>query len=275
MTLLEALDAWLAQYRVSLTRSAYRGALARFCEAGGISTLDDLRAVKAQDLPELVSRVAGSPATIQQTLSAVRSLYRHLRLEDPTIGFRGPTIGDNVPDWNVLHPGDSQLVLDHLTDPHQRAVLLALVLQGWRVTELCRLTWGQVRQDREHGWVVEWRGKRNKLRTQGIQAAVLEAIQALGEPPAGAKRARAPLLPHPSGRAWTRFEVYNLVTRAGKAAGRRITPHGLRATYISSVISRKGIEAARQLAGHSSLDTTSRYSRWQIVRDDPLTVEDL
>jgi len=271
MTLTQAVEQFVAKHKSKATKDAYRQALARFFAAGGLVTVDQVKVVAPEDLPRLLRALGGSPATVKHTVSVARSFYAHLRAEDtsvvdPTTGFKTPPIGDNVPSWNVLHPGDPAEVLALIEDPHDRAVFLALLLQGWRCSELCALTWGQVRKEQDNRWVVEWRGKRGKQRVQGLQPMVLEAVRALG----GTVKPNAPLLITRSGKPWTRNTVYAVITRYAKLAGKHLSPHGLRATYISSVISRKGIEAARQLAGHSSLATTQRYSRWQITRDDDL-----
>lgn len=258
------------------TQGSYQCALRRFFAVAERGTLAQAKALGESDMPKIVRRLEKKyrPATVALTISAARQFYRALRVDDPELV--NPltdvkiAVPNNVPDWNVLHEGASAELLSKVTDLRDRAVLLCLVIQGWRVSEFCGLTWKNVRQRPDGEHVVQWKGKRKKLRNLRLQKVVLEAIQALG-PPA---RSDAPLVPAPDGRPFNRFEVYNLVKRCAKKAGFNVTPHGLRATYISSVIARKGIEAARQLGGHESIETTRRYSRWKIDEDE-LTVEDL
>jgi integrase len=276
VTLAQAVEQFVARYKPKTTKDAYRRALARYFTAGELATVDQVKAVTPEDLPKVVRRLGGSPATVKHTFSVAKSFYAHLRAEDrsvvdPTVGFKTASIGDNVPSWNVLHPGDPAEVLALITDAHDRAVFLALLLQGWRCSELCTMTWGHLRKEKDGRWVVEWKGKRNRQRVQGLQPAVLEAVRALG----GAVKPNAPLLITAEGKAWTRNTIYAVITKYAKLAGKHLSPHGLRATYISSVISRKGIEAARQLAGHTNITTTQRYSRWVVTRDDDLDPEDM
>ncbi len=276
MTLTQTVEQFLEQYRAKTTQSAYRDALHRFFAAAECVTVDQVKAITFEDIPSVVRHLTCGPASVKHTLSAARSFYGFLRQEDravvdPTLGFKAPSIGDNAPMWNVLHKGEAQEVLAVIKDLHDRAVFLALVMQGWRVSELCALQWKNIRQGQDGEWIVEWKGKRGKQRVQGLQAPVLDAVRALG----GVVKGNAPFLPTPKGEPWTRFEVYGLVTRYAKKAGKRVTPHGLRASYISSIIARKGLDAARQLAGHESADTTSRYSRWTVISDDKRTIEDL
>jgi len=257
------------------TTASYRYAIERFLEAAEVSTLGDLRELK--DLRKAIRALEAKyrPATTASTVSAMRMFYQALQVDDPTWG--NPTVNismpipNNTPEWNVLHQGGVPELLGKVTEPRERAVIFALALQGWRVSELCAMTWKNLRQEKER-WVCEWRAKGKKLRTQAMQPLVLEALRAAG-PKVGPSM---PLCQNRDGEAWTRFEIYNLVTKHTKAVfGHAVTPHGLRATYVSSVIARKGIEAARQLAGHSSISTTQRYSRWQVDADDELTLEDL
>lgn len=275
-TLPQTVEQFLKQYPAKTTQSAYRDALARFFTAAGYTTLDEVKTLTPEGLPRIVRALTCGRATVKHTLSTMRGFYAFLRtedrsVEDPTRGFKTPPIGDNVPSWNVLHQGEAGEVLAVITDKYDLAVFLALIMQGWRVSELCAMQWKNIRQAADGKWVAEWIGKRRKQRVQGLQLAVIDAVQALG----GVVKPQAPFLITLEGKAWTRHQVYGMVTRYAKLAGKRVTPHGLRASYISSVINRKGIEAARQLAGHKSMDTTLRYSRWIVTSDDQRSVEDL
>lgn len=279
-TLEQAVETWISTYPNASTKTAYRHALERFFKAARLDTLVKVRDFRPKDMPA-VGRELGAhfkPASIAQAVIAVRSFYKFLAAEDdafkdPTVDFKSPAIGDNVPEWNVLHQGDPAKLAAAIVDPRDRAVVLALLLQGWRVSAFCKLTWKQFRQEGGRT-IVEYRGKRNKLRTQSIQQPVLEAAEAWA---AGRTEPKDPFVCRDAegSRPLDRFVVYRIVRQYAAELGFRVTPHGLRATYISSAIDRKGIEAARQLAGQENLSTTQRYSRWKIESDDPLTVEDL
>lgn len=280
MTLGEAIDQFLEGYKAETTKVAYYNGLMRFfTEATDMAraTLEDLKDVTPEVFATSVRRMERehAPATVAHTVAALRAFWRYLRtldraFVDPTKEFRSKKY-DNVPTWNVLKEGEAAKMLEEISAPRDRAVFMALVLQGWRASELCKLTWKNVRQEKDGRWVVEWKGKRGKFRIQGLQDAVLEAARAVG----GKVAPNEPFIPRANGKPLTRGIVYGIIAKWAKVFGTKLSPHGLRATYISSVISRKGIEAARQLAGHESLSTTQRYSRWQVTSDDPLTVDDL
>lgn len=256
------------------TQAAYSRAVERFCEAAGITDLDGILTLEhAERVVHTMERDL-KPASIAQTVSAMKQFYRHLRittgtLVNPMLDVR-VHVGDNVPDWNVLHEGETGKLLAMVTKPRDRAVIMGLALQGWRCSELANMTWKNLRQTKD-GWVVEWKAKGRKLRTQRLQDSVLEAIHAIGarESPGDPLIARKGLVP------LTRNNIWVIVTKYSDAFGHHVTPHGLRATYISSVIKRKGLEAAQKFAGHKSMDTTQRYNRWTPDSDDVLTPEDL
>lgn len=269
---------FLEQYREP-TRSAYRTALGRFFVHAGFASVDQaLAATPAQVAPVLrVMERRYKPSTVTQTLVATRRWYEAVRLEspdvvDPTAGQKHRAVRYET-EWNVLHQGDAERLLELVEEPRDRAVLLALILQGWRASELAAMTWGQVRSelvDGEETWFVEWRSKRAKYRRQGLQPLVLEAARAVSP----RQQPADPFIPYAEGEPLSRFQVYYIVRRYAARLGLKVTPHGLRATYTSSVIARKGIEAARQIVGHSDIKTTQRYSRWRIDRDDALTLKD-
>jgi len=271
---------FLSTFDVLATKTAYSASLDRFVAAGGFKSLRDVVSLLPQGFNEIAKQMEASykPGTLQLTVLVVRQFYRHLKSKDPSVV--DPTTEyklkrfDNVPDWNVLHSGDPAKLLALVDEPRDKAVLTALVLQGWRVSELCRLKWGDLREGKDGAVIAQFKAKRNKTRTQGVQEEVLRLAKEW------AGRRTSPSDPficrdEKGNRALTRFVVYQVITKHSKKLGKRVTPHGLRATYISSVINRKGIEAARQLAGHQHIGTTQRYSRWKIESDDQLKVEDL
>lgn len=276
MKLSEAVDDFIARYPKATTQGAYRNALKRFFSVLGTPTLENVKDLSMQDFEKAMYALekAHQPASVAQTASAAKQFYRHLRLtghkfEDPTFGHRGKAV-DNVPTWNVLREGDTPKLLGTIKDPHENAVVLTLAMQGWRVSEFCAMTWSSVRQGRQ-GWEAQFKGKGGKMRSQGMQNVVVIAAQALRLK----QSPTAPFIAKPDGTPYTRQEVYHLVTKHSKAFGQRVTPHGLRATYISWVISRHGIDAAKEFAGHTDIKATQRYSRWAAKRDDQMTPEEM
>jgi site-specific recombinase XerD len=271
---------FLDKHSVRTTQNAYRGALARYFHVAEIKSVAEAK----QMTPPLFAPVLRllerkyKRGTVTQTLIALRQWHQTMSLEDPSVV--DPTAGQKrkspKPEtgWNVLRQGDAARLLEHIESPRDRAVLLALLFQGWRASELAAMTWACVKQEVVEGqltWVAEWYSKRHKHRLQGLQPIVLESALGVCQ----RQQPTDPFIAYDGTTPLSRFDVYNIVQKYTKQAGFKVSPHGLRATYISSVIQRKGIEAARQLVGHEDIKTTQRYSRWKIDRDDVLSLKDL
>ena len=187
--------------------------------------------------------------------------FRHLRI-------RGGGVRGNVPEWNVMQRDELEK-LDRVLAPHprDRAIVRALGLQGWRASELCSMKWEDIRKDKDGDDVVTFVGKGNKVAEMMVQPLVMEAAGQW----AGKRRAGPFIAWTRRGTVLTRQSLYLVVARWSlKVLGHKVTPHGLRATFISDAIERKGIEAARKLARQSDIKTTQRYSRFAAKKDDVL-----
>jgi len=241
-----------------------------------LETLTELKGIEVQErLLEYGKKHELKPATLVGWLAAARRVLRYALLRglvarDPTAGVR-IKVGDNVPHWNVLKKGELERLAKRLKKGSlERAIVLALALQGLRVSELVNATWGQVEVDPATGKKrLVFAGKGDKRASMVLQKVVVEALEALCE---GRVVASAPLVHRdhqPLSRIWVTKRIAQLTK---EYLGHRVTAHGLRATFTSDVISRKGIEAARQLARHSNLSTTQRYSRWVATEDDERTL---
>ena len=253
----------------SPTRVVYQTAFARFCRAARVTGLADLRTMTIARARAARVRLAADYAdgTCAQTVLSTRVVLGALQLagarwwDDLEVGRRSPP-----PDWNVLMPADRERMLARAAgEPRDLAVLLTLVNHGWRASELARLRWADLGRDDQGDWVANFKGKGGRVFRRGVRPEVVGAASAWCEAGEGRmfipRDRRRPDIP------LTRFDIYRIVRRWSLAVGHRVSPHGLRATYISDVIGRRGIEAARQLAGHASLLTTQRYSRWKILKD--------
>lgn len=267
----------LAQLTAGLTDSVkaeYRNAWRRVWPRE--TTVAEYARVTADQLEVAAGKVLEQykPSTVQHTFMVLRRAWGALRRAQLVEGnpFAGMERirGAKVPLWNVAEPGEvEKLEKAYPPGSLERAVLLMLGLHGLRAAELAKLTWGSVTEERGDK-VIAWRAKMGRVRRMALQPAALAAVLAWRARCGARDEPLSPLVPRRGGkRPLTRFGVTYLVRRAcERTLGHRVTAHGLRATYISDVIGRKGIEAARQLAGHESIVTTQRYSRWSIIKDD-------
>lgn len=142
-----------------------------------------------------------------------------------------------------------------------RVLLMTMLYQGLRVSELCHLLVEQIDFGRKILWVREGKGKKD--RCLPIPTRFLPILRGWVGP-----RRSGPVFPsRQGGGPMTPRAVQLLIKRAAFAAGlreadvpRRVTPHKLRHAFASRLIERGAdINAVKELLGHASLITTTVY----------------
>lgn len=256
------------------SHSAYLAAWARWTSLEKRSPVEWSVASVANVYAELGKKF--QPATIRLTCSVAKRVwkqgqmlgaipdeapypFRHLRI-------RMGGVRANVPEWNVLQKSEVaklEAALSHY--PRDLAIFRALVMQGWRASELCKLTWEDLRQGDSGATYALFIGKGSKEARVVIHPKVLEAAQVWK----GKKRTGPFIGRDRKGTPLTRQYLNRLVTQwTKKTVGHKVTPHGLRATFISRASEQFGIEKASQLARHSDINLTKRYTRWALKDTD-------
>lgn len=230
------------------SKKTYDRARARAREAGLSSSTPSIQTLKSV-FARLSDKLA--PATVRLIWSVVRGDLLDRGIEPPTPRVLGlPKVGDNVPYWNVVPADAIGKFLAAARTPIWKLVCLAILRQGWRASELCSIKWSDIAGD-----VVTFTGKGGKHVRQKIDAEVLALAKR--------ERGKGQLMFLPMN--LTRFHIYRIVREVSKRAGIRVTPHGLRATFISRLIHERGIYEASKLARHSRVATTERYGRWEVL----------
>lgn len=269
------------------TAKAYTVTLRVLTAVTGLRTVADLdkaKPGKVQDaFDAAIEQEKYSRKTLAMALVLGKGLRNFLRLrelvkENPFDAVQ-VRVGNNVPEHNVLQPGEVEKVLQFLI-PGQlqlryillwRAVFLMLVRHGLRVSELTKLRLSDVSTTADGTRVMTWRGKGAKLARMAVQPDAWDAVEKWRRflERKGHADSTAVVPSGPWGSPLSRGTVaHHIGWISEQALGHRVTPHGLRATFISTIISKKGIEHARKLARHSSLTTTQRYSRWEVLDVD-------
>lgn len=292
-TLSDVLVAYCAKRPLTAgTRETYVNALRVLTEVTGLRRVEDLERKKPgtiQDaFDEAIEAKGYRPKTLSMAFLLGKSLRRFLRLKDLVkencFDAVRVKVGNNVPEHNVLKPGEMEIlvgILEAASTPSTvkgalprswltpskalqlQAVVLMLGRHGLRVNELCKLKLDDVQKDANGTHVATFRGKGDKLARMVISRDAMKACATWRKK---VSRPTAYLCPASSGDMMSRITLaHDLARLTERVLGHRVTPHGFRATFISGVIAKKGIEAARKLARHSSLNVTQRYSRWEIL----------
>jgi integrase/recombinase XerD len=262
-----------------------------------IAKAPDRRYTKGLKIAEDGSTPPGrGPHSLARWFAAVRGLFRWAadrgyvqidpttRLSPPRTPKRaaGARLGLRIDEALTLRASPASrapetLRADQRLSVRDEAILRLLVESGPRVSELCGANRSDIRLHEEtHTPVLHVRGKGGKNRDLPLSKATLRTIERyLAEerpaPPQPSSRDRAErikvddaasaLFVSVRGKRLSPRDVQRMVERYTKEfLGRRATPHSLRHTALT-VLARAGVDIATvaQIAGHSSLATTSVY----------------
>lgn len=142
-----------------------------------------------------------------------------------------------------------------------RVILLLLYASGLRVSELCQLTWKNLKPRGESGQVTVL-SKGSKTRTVRLPFHVWnEVMQMRGDALSG-DAVFCSRVGDDKGRHLDRTQVYSIVAAAAKRAGIEacVSPHWLRHSHASHSLEHGApIYLVQATLGHSDITTTSRY----------------
>jgi len=217
-------------------------------------------------------------ATAARMIASVRSTLKEWSLAtgraNPATGLRPIRLANESTHVALSKPRARQLLhtIDRSTLIGKRdyALVLLLVRTGIRRAEAAALTVGDLRQMDGHRVAIIQHGKEDKRRIVKLLPDVFRAIQAYME---AAYRLEA----RPEEPLFVQVRRGGHVTREGlgtKAIERivkalalaineeSLTPHGLRATYITLTLeSGAPLQKVQYSAGHAKPDTTLRYDK--------------
>ncbi len=271
----------------ALTVRAYRHDLFELATLAGDTKLTTL--VQA-DIRRYLARLHArglAPSSLARVLSAWRSFYRWLGLQDkvslnPVVGVRAPKRGKRLPKALSVDqavqlvsgaPEDSVLAL------RDKAIVELLYSSGLRLAELVSLDWCAFGAERGLPASVSWidlaerevvvTGKGDKQRRVPLGAAATQALcawLAVRGTIAGTE-ARALFV---SARG-TRLAARSVAGRIERLArllglGVHVHPHALRHSMASHVLQSSGdLRAVQELLGHANISTTQIYTQldWQ------------
>lgn len=274
----EVAGAWLAAgSKAEGTRRAYARAVGEALEAMGATTMGEVTPARVAAWAETVRASTAAANTKAQRIAAVRSWLRFAdEVEALPEGWnvervlrhylKAPKPQARVRD--VLRDAEAAAMLERASGARDQAILGLLMGAGLRRAEVAGLNVGDL-HDGDAGAMLTVRGKGDKLREVPL-AGDVEALltRYLVETGRTLADSGPMFLAGPTGRykaADNRIgasTVHALVCRYAGEGVKRITPHGLRATFALRALRAGGnVEAVRQLLGHSSIQTTQIYLR--------------
>jgi len=210
--------------------------------------------ITTSDIEQWITTLTVSPTSRNTYVATIRVFFawateRGLIDRNPTLTIRRARTPKRPP---RRIPGEQVAALIAASTGVTRPVVILVVQTMIRRGELERLTV----QDYDRGQRLLYvRGKGSKDRVVPVPA---EARRALDDWLAG--RLSGPMWPADDGHPITGSHLGRLVTRTGLSIGLQVSLHDLRHTGASDVAAAgHSVAALRDLLGHASLATTSRY----------------
>ena len=212
-----------------------------------------------------------APSSRARLLSTLRSFFRFLVAEnlmdtDPTSTLVAPRRGRKLPP--VLSVKQVERLLETVdgetpADLRDRAILEVLYGCGCRVSELCGLDVTDL-DTGEATLLLRGKGRKQRMVPVGeIALDFLAAYLAGGRPPLLGKRPTPALFLNQRGGRLSRVSVWNLIKKAGAAAGlpEQLSPHTLRHTYATHLLEGGAdLRVVQELLGHADIATTEIYT---------------
>ena len=137
-----------------------------------------------------------------------------------------------------------------------RAIIALILYSGLRVSEVCSLTIGQMR-NRTEPIVVKRKGGRYVPVVIGD--GFWPYLDAYLERREDRDNDDAPLFMTSHGNPCDRYDIYRALSTKQKSLGVATGPHALRHTFVSEVENTCGAGVARDCANHKTLAITNRY----------------
>ena len=282
------LSAFLDYLRVErgsakLTIAAYTSDLAQFAEFLEKRHVV-LSGARREDVREYIQELFSNSLdgrSVGRKLSAIRHLYRHLLLDgkidkDPTLNIELPK------QWKVLPKALSRAEVGAMLAEapprnatarsqalrlRDHAMLELLYAGGVRVSEVADARLEDLKL--EMGYImVRGKGDKERMVPLGVpaQAAIQQYLKNSRE--VIVKKTNSPLLfLGTGGRRLTRQRVWQLVGKAGLAAGRHASPHMLRHSCATHMVENGAdLRTVQTILGHSDISTTQIYTHVALDR---------
>ena len=257
----------LAAYRADLNKYA------AYLESAGVEAIS----ATASNLEAFANQLTDAKlkaSSRARILAAVRGFHKFLALEglrddDPTSRFRPPKLPSRLPkalsQEQVVRllkaagpePDDEAADRIRLRD---RAIVELMYSTGARVSEVVSLDLDEVTDD----GLIRVRGKGSKERIVPVgsfAAKSLDAYLVRTRPELARLRGDRALFLNKQGGRLSRQSIWDIIQRAGVAAGFEVSPHTLRHSFATHLIEGGAdVRVVQELLGHASVATTQIYT---------------
>ena len=270
-----------ARIRNRHTRDAYARAIGRFLlwtDRRGLR-LEQLSPVAVAAYVEELGTLY-EPSSVKQHLAALRMVGDYLVTGghlpvNPAAAVRGPRLVVRTGKTPAFTADEARQVLeaiggDALIDLRDRALLSVMLYALARVSAAVGLRVADYEGERRRAWLI-LREKGGQWRRVPVHSSAAAAVDRWLEASGLREQGNAPLFPTFRGRSGeltvqplSRRDALRIVQQRCRAAGLRgrFSNHSLRATGITAFLEGGGtLEAAAELAGHASTQTTQLYDR--------------
>ena len=245
----------------------------------------DIQGITARDLRDFLieSQRRLSRRTVHNHISALRAFFRYWMRQgrltrNPATGLVLPKLDKPLPRFMTEGQVDQLLAMpmrllenggiEASTAWRDRLALELLYGAGFRVSELCGLTYGQVEFGDGAG-VARVTGKGNKVRLCPLGRVATAVLKKWRETYATRSGSRDPVLVTTAGEPMAPRQVQKMLKRYLALAGlpMDLTPHKLRHSFATHLLDRGAdLRLVQDLLGHASLATTQVYTHVTIAR---------
>ncbi|MGK7958713.1 MAG: tyrosine-type recombinase/integrase [Crocosphaera sp.] len=206
-----------------------------------------------------------SPNSQRLAITAVKSLLSFtysigITTVNVGMGIRTPPFKDTLNE-KYLTEMEVATLIGMEPNPRNQTLLLLLYAGGFRVSEVCTLTWKDLNNRDDAGQVTVF-GKGGRTRTVLLPANVWEKLNQIR----GRAGDNAPVFSsrqkNANGKGLDPSWVYRIVQKAAKRAGikKKVSPHWLRHAHASHSLERGApLHLVQETLGHTNVATTSKY----------------
>ena len=247
----EVLSLWL-QGKSPTTLTSYHCHVKQFLEFTG----QPLSEITLDDLTLWVNRLklTYQPVTVQNKILTVKSLFSFaVKIGYLTVNvgsyLKAPKVKASLSE-RILTPQECHKIIEAASNERDCCLLSLMYGCGLRVSEVCGLTWGDLREGKATIF-----GKGGKTRIVIVPESIWSQLMALP------KTTEAVFVSY-RGKPLERTYIHKMIKKCCQKAGvsEKASSHWLRHSHASHALERGcNLRLLRESLGHSKLETTEKY----------------